>query len=108
MSMKDAVGSLDALQSTDPEVYAAIDAALLACVLWFYFPFRRRDGEVFALLLTVHPISRFLIEMIRSDEPKYPLTISQWISIGLFLAGIVLWIVIERPVRQSAPSAAAV
>ncbi len=26
MSMKDAVGSLDALQSTDPEVYAAIDA----------------------------------------------------------------------------------
>jgi len=90
------------------QLYAAIDAALLACVLWFYFPFRRRDGEVFALLLTVHPISRFLIEMIRSDEPKYPLTISQWISIGLFLAGIVLWIVIERPVRQSAPSAAAV
>src|SRR6476659_7108744 len=26
MSMKDAVGSLDALQATDPEVYAAIDA----------------------------------------------------------------------------------
>ena len=26
MSMKDAVGSLDALQTTDPEVYAAIDA----------------------------------------------------------------------------------
>src|SRR5918912_2274669 len=26
MSMKDAVGSLEALQATDPEVYAAIDA----------------------------------------------------------------------------------
>ena len=26
MSMKDAVGSLDALQTTDPQVYAAIDA----------------------------------------------------------------------------------
>ena len=82
------------------QLYAAIDAALLAAVLWFFFPFRRRDGEVFAILLTLHPVSRFLIEMIRSDEPKYPLTISQFISIGLFLAGIGLWIAIERGSRQ--------
>ncbi|HEY2413960.1 MAG TPA: prolipoprotein diacylglyceryl transferase family protein [Pirellulaceae bacterium] len=89
------------------QLYAAIDAALMAAVLWFYFPFRRRDGEVFAILLTFHPISRFLIEMIRSDEPKYPLTISQWISIGLVIAGIVLWIAIERGPRRSTTAAAA-
>jgi phosphatidylglycerol:prolipoprotein diacylglycerol transferase len=82
------------------QLYAAIDAALMAAVLWFYFPFRRHDGEVFAILLTIHPISRFLIEFVRTDEPKYPLTISQWISIALFLAGIGLWIAIERGPRR--------
>jgi phosphatidylglycerol---prolipoprotein diacylglyceryl transferase len=84
------------------QLYAAIDAGLLALVLWLFFPFRRHDGEVFALLLTVHPISRFFIEMIRSDEPKYPLTVSQFISIGLLLAGIALWIYLERqPTKKS-------
>ncbi len=84
------------------QLYAAIDAALLACVLWFFYPFRVRDGEVFALLLTIHPISRFLIEMIRSDEPKYPLSISQWLSIGLLIAGIALWVVVEMRPRRAA------
>ncbi len=90
------------------QLYAAIDAALLACVLWFFYPFRVRDGEVFALLLTIHPISRFLIEMIRSDEPKgvltlygFPLTISQCLSIGLLIAGIVLWVVVEMRPRRA-------
>ena len=67
------------------QLYAAIDAGLLALVLWFYYPFRRRDGEVFALLITLHPISRFFLEMIRSDEPGQfgtGLTISQWLSLG--------------------------
>jgi phosphatidylglycerol:prolipoprotein diacylglycerol transferase len=77
----------------------------LALVLWFFLPFRRHDGEVFALLLTIHPISRFLLEMIRSDEPGQfgtGWTISQWISIGLLALGIGLWIYIERQPRGSA------
>jgi phosphatidylglycerol:prolipoprotein diacylglycerol transferase len=88
------------------QLYAAIDAALMAAVLWFFFPFRRHDGEVFAILLTIHPISRFFIEMIRSDEPKYPLTISQWISIVLLIAGIALWIAVERSPRRPASALA--
>jgi phosphatidylglycerol:prolipoprotein diacylglycerol transferase len=67
-------------------------------VLWLYYPFRRRDGEVFALLITLHPISRFLLEMIRSDEPGQfgtELTISQWLSLGLLAAAGVLWWYVE-------------
>src|SRR5207244_13427650 len=89
------------------QLYAAIDAGLLALVLWFFFPYRRRDGEVFALLVTLHPISRFLIEIVRSDEPKHPLTVSQWISLAILAAGIALWIYIERQPRGSAIPAAA-
>lgn len=86
------------------QLYAAIDAGLLALVLWFFFPYRRHDGEVFALLVTIHPISRFLLEMIRSDEPGQfgtGWTISQWISIGLLAVGIGLWIYAERQPRCS-------
>src|SRR5256885_544272 len=64
------------------QLSAAIDAVLLALVLWFFFPYRRHDGEVFALLVTLHPISRFFLEMIRRDEPGQfgtSLTISQWL-----------------------------
>ncbi len=83
------------------QLYAAIDAGLLALVLWFFFPYRRHDGEVFALLVTVHPLSRFLIEMIRADEPKHPLTISQSISLAILLAGVILWIFIERQAKRA-------
>jgi phosphatidylglycerol:prolipoprotein diacylglycerol transferase len=80
------------------QLYAAIDAALLAAVLWLFYPFRRKDGEVFALLVTIHPISRFLLEMIRSDEPGQfgtEFTISQWLSLGILAAAAVLWWYIE-------------
>jgi phosphatidylglycerol:prolipoprotein diacylglycerol transferase len=81
------------------QIYAAIDAGLLALLLWAYFPFRRRDGEVFALLVTLHPISRFLLEIIRSDEPGRfgtDLTTSQWLSLAILGLACVLWWYIER------------
>lgn len=86
------------------QLYASIDAGLLALVLWNFFPYRRRDGEVFALMLTVHPISRFLLEMIRSDEPGQfgtAFTISQWFSIGFLAVAAILWWYIERQPRGS-------
>ncbi len=83
------------------QLYAAIDAGLLALMLWFLFPYRRHDGEVFAWLITLHPLSRILIETIRADEPKHPLTISQWISIAILGAGVVLWIFIERQPKRA-------
>jgi phosphatidylglycerol:prolipoprotein diacylglycerol transferase len=76
------------------QIYSAVDAGLLFWLLWSYYPFRRRDGEVLALLLTIHPVTRFLLEIIRTDEPAVfgtGMSISQNISVMLFAAGIVLW-----------------
>jgi phosphatidylglycerol:prolipoprotein diacylglycerol transferase len=90
------------------QLYSAIDAGLLALVLWLAWPFRRRDGEIFALLITLHPLSRILLEVIRSDEQGFwgtPLTISQWLSLGILAAAAVLWGYIERQPRR-APAAA--
>jgi phosphatidylglycerol---prolipoprotein diacylglyceryl transferase len=76
------------------QLYSAIDAALLGWLLWAHYPFRRRDGETIALLLTLHPISRFLLEIIRTDEPAVfgtGMSISQNISILLLACGLALW-----------------
>jgi len=59
-----------------------------------FTPFARRDGEVFALVLTLHPISRIVLEQIRIDEPPAlgtPLSISQLVSIALLVAAGGLW-----------------
>jgi phosphatidylglycerol:prolipoprotein diacylglycerol transferase len=76
------------------QLYAAVDAALLALVAVLFTPVARRDGEVFALVLTLHPISRILLEIIRVDEPPAlgtPFSISQLVSILLLALAAALW-----------------
>jgi phosphatidylglycerol:prolipoprotein diacylglycerol transferase len=81
------------------QLYSMIDGLLLCFFLLAYEPYRRRDGELTALLLTIHPVYRFLVEVIRVDESavfQTGLSISQNISIGIFLGGICLWIYVQR------------
>jgi phosphatidylglycerol:prolipoprotein diacylglycerol transferase len=85
------------------QIYSAIDAFLLFFVLLAYEPFQRRAGELLALMLTLHPISRFLLEVIRIDEASMfgtGLSISQLISIAAFAGALVLWAYILRQPRQ--------
>ena len=52
-----------------------------------------------ALMLTIHPITRFLLEIIRTDEPAVfgtGMSISQNISFGLLACGAGLWWYISR------------
>jgi len=88
------------------QLYAAIDAGLLALFLWSYFPYRRRDGEVFALLITLHPISRFVLEAIRDDEAGQfgtRLTISQLLSLAILAVACVLWWYVEQQPKLEEP-----
>ncbi len=80
------------------QLYSAVDALVLMTLLLAYYPLRRRDGEVMALLMVVYPITRFLIEYLRNDEAAFfaGLTISQNISVLLFLAGLAYWFRLSR------------
>jgi phosphatidylglycerol:prolipoprotein diacylglycerol transferase len=92
------------------QIYAAIDAALLGFLLWSWYPFRRRDGEVFAVMLTLYPVARILEESLRTDEPGRfgtPLTISQWLSVLLLLGATVLWVWLRRRPRGTVFATAA-
>ena len=80
------------------QLYSAIGGAILAFFLWVVFPFRRHVGEVFAWMITIYPIIRIMLEAIRTDEPGLhgtPLTISQWVSSGILVAAVALWIYLE-------------
>ena len=88
------------------QLYSLLDALLLCCFLLAFEPYKRREGELTALVLTIHPISRFLLEIIRVDEAAVfntGMSISQNISIAIFAGGILLWIYLfwSRP-RASA------
>ena len=67
-------------------------------LLLAYYPLRKRDGEVMGLLMVTYPFTRFLIEYLRSDELAVfaGMTISQNISVALFLSGLAFWVVLSR------------
>jgi phosphatidylglycerol:prolipoprotein diacylglycerol transferase len=92
------------------QLYSALDGLILLVLLSAYFPLRRRDGEVIGLLMVTYPVSRFLIERLRNDEPEVVagLTISQNLSILLFACGVLYWIYLMRqPPSRYADTAAA-
>jgi phosphatidylglycerol:prolipoprotein diacylglycerol transferase len=87
------------------QIYSIINGLLLCLLLLAYAPFCRRDGELFALMLTIYPITRFLLEIIRTDEGAAlgtGLTISQNVSLLMLLAIVVLWTYILRQPRGTA------
>jgi len=85
------------------QVYSTINALLLCLVLLAWEPFSRRDGELLALLLTIYPVTRFLIEMIRDDEPAIwitGMTISQNVSLLVLFGAAGLWAYLLRQPAQ--------
>lgn len=90
------------------QLYAAVDAGLLAALALAWTPVARRPGEVFALVLTLHPISRLLLEAIRVDEQPAlgtPLSISQLVSLVLLALAASLWWWIGRRSLPDGPAA---
>lgn len=86
------------LRTHPTQIYSAINAGLLCMFLWFYFPYRKNPGEVFALFMSIYPIGRFLLEIVRRDELGQfgtRFTISQWISFGIFVFGVALFLYVR-------------
>ena len=66
------------------QIYSSLNALFLCIFLWFFWHYRKSNGEVFALMLIIYPIGRFFIEIIRNDESGQfgtEFTISQWVSV---------------------------
>jgi len=93
--------SQDALYSLPvhpTQLYSAFDSLVLLLLLSAFYPLRRRDGEVMGLLMLAYPVTRFLIEYLRNDEPAFfgGMTIAQNISVLFFLGGCAYWAWLSR------------
>jgi phosphatidylglycerol:prolipoprotein diacylglycerol transferase len=88
------------------QLYSTLDGLLLAFLTASYFKVRPVNGAVLAVGWLTYPVTRFMIEFLRGDElGKFntSLTISQWVSIGLFVSGVMytVWLL-----RRSTSTAA--
>jgi prolipoprotein diacylglyceryltransferase len=88
------------------QVYAIITLFLLFVILSAILRLRARPGMVVASLLILYPINRFVMEVLRGDNPHdvAGFTISQFISIVAIIGGIVMVVVLLR--RPFPPPAA--
>jgi phosphatidylglycerol:prolipoprotein diacylglycerol transferase len=80
----------------------SISMVLLFLLLTAYFPFRRHDGEVLLLFLTLYPLHRFLNEMLRNDTDPvaFGLTLSENGSLLILAVALVAWVwVLTRPAQ---------
>lgn len=91
--------SQHALPVHPAELYSTFTAWLLAGLLLAYFTLPHAPGRVFALMLILEGISRFLLELVRA-EPQGTflgkhifghLTYSEGLSIPLVILGLALW-----------------
>jgi len=87
-----------------------INALLLAVLLAVFFRWRRREGQVFALLVILYPITRFALEAVRDDNAhdllEGVLTHNQYTSLALTAIGVIMWLILRRMPASAGPSAA--
>ncbi|MEM7315654.1 MAG: prolipoprotein diacylglyceryl transferase family protein [Planctomycetota bacterium] len=81
------------------QIYSSLNALLLFLVIMAIRPFQRRDGLLFAITMTAYPITRFMLEIVRTDEAPINsagFTISQTVSFFIIAAAVGLWIMVYR------------
>jgi phosphatidylglycerol:prolipoprotein diacylglycerol transferase len=98
------------------ELYSSANAAVICLFLFLFWrrsqkaqkagkhAFLTAPGTTFALMFVFYGPTRFIIEIFRDDNPfeikGIPLTISQYLGIGLFVAGLVLFAVFAAYARK--------
>jgi phosphatidylglycerol:prolipoprotein diacylglycerol transferase len=92
------------------QVLGLINAVVLAAILIAFGRLRKIEGQVFALLVILYPVTRFLLEIVRADNrhnvARGVLTHNQYTSIFLVIAGIVFWLVLHRLRASAGPTLA--
>ncbi|GJM26022.1 MAG: hypothetical protein DHS20C16_24370 [Phycisphaerae bacterium] len=85
------------------QIYAVVNAFLLSWLLLEIANHRKRHGVVFATMIMIYPITRIILEYVRVDNPhdSAGLTISQAVSVGMFLFGAAYLVYLfKSPVRS--------
>jgi phosphatidylglycerol:prolipoprotein diacylglycerol transferase len=85
-----------------------VNALVLAGMLFGFYRLRRREGQVFALLLILYPLTRFVLESIRADNPHDllagVLTHNQYSSLAIAVVGVIMMAVLQRLPASARPA----
>jgi phosphatidylglycerol:prolipoprotein diacylglycerol transferase len=79
--------------------YTTITALLIALFLNALYWRRTRDGQVICTLLVLQPVARWLLEVIRADNPIDTIgvfTISQFLALCMMLVGVLGLLLLQR------------
>jgi phosphatidylglycerol:prolipoprotein diacylglycerol transferase len=89
------------------QLYEAGFNLLLFGLLLLVWRTRRRAGMVGVVYVLVYSVGRFAIEFLRGDHRIrwVGMSIAQWVSIALFLAGLGLWYGLRRSAQRQQESA---
>ena len=76
------------------QLYSALTAFLIAGITLSYYTFPHAAGRPFALMMMLEGVTRFVLEMLRTEPPVWgtPLSLSMWLGLGLVLGGAILWV----------------
>jgi phosphatidylglycerol:prolipoprotein diacylglycerol transferase len=97
------------MQLHPTQLYSSLNALILCGLTSTYFYYRPRNGAVIALGALTYSITRFTIEFLRDDEVGQfgtSLTISQWLSMVMFIfaIGLAAWLsrqpLLRRPISR--------
>ena len=94
------------------QLYSTFTALLIAAICICYFSLKPAPGRVMALMLMLEGPTRFILEMLRS-EPVVGArglnwSYSMYIGVGLFVAGVIMWLAmgyLDRGRRDEATAA---
>ena len=85
------------------QLYEVVSMFLMFLVLTAYYPLRRHDGQVIAVLMVGYGIHRYLNELLR-DDPR-PKGLESYTSVFLVVAGMALWLYLQtRPAQYRTPA----
>ena len=90
------------------QAYGIVNALLIAALLIGLSRLRRREGMLMVWTLAMYPVTRFVLESIRGDNPhnlfELKLTHNQYTAIGMIGVGVALWLVFRLMPASSGPT----
>jgi phosphatidylglycerol:prolipoprotein diacylglycerol transferase len=81
------------------QLYGTVAGLILFMILLILFRWRKFNGQVFWTLLVLYPVARFILELFRVHTGRamvFGMTISQFLSLFLFLFGILGYLVTRK------------
>jgi phosphatidylglycerol:prolipoprotein diacylglycerol transferase len=78
------------------QLYETVSMVLLMLLLLAYYPYRRHDGQLMTILMACYAIHRFINESLRVEPSYSGLTLSQWVSVLIFVSAIAMELYLWR------------